>query len=198
MTEPRAGLALFERAVTLHRADCTALDAAPRFAADGFDPAERAVADARLSAYATAAEPVFDACRRLIGQLAGLLILVRASGRREVLDLPDLPIAEERWKAAGERLGRLAAPGGLAAHKARLEAAWRLIGEGLASFRRIGERAGGGEAAIDRAADEIAAAYRALRTASDAEAGLVMVDLRQACCACMLQPAGAHETTRRE
>ncbi|MBB5753437.1 hypothetical protein [Prosthecomicrobium pneumaticum] len=197
MTERRAGLAFFERAVTLHRADCAALDAAPRFAADGFGPAERMAAEARLSAYAAAAEPVFDACRRLIGQLAGLLILVRASGRREVLDLPDLPIAEERWRAAGERLAGLAAPGGLAAHRARLEAAWRLIGEGLASIRRFGERAGG-EAAIDRAADEIAAAYRALKTASDAEAGLAMVDLRQACCACMVQPAGARETTRRE
>ena len=185
MADRRAGLALFERAVTIHREDCTLLVEAGRFEASAVEAMpETGSRHERTLAYGLGAAPVFDSFRRLIGQLAGLLILVQTSGRREVLDLPDLPIAEERWRQTGETLAALDAPGGLGTHKARLEAAWRHIGECLSSFRRYGEK-GGGDAAIDRAAQEIGAAYRALKSASDEEAGLSMIDFRQACCSCM-------------
>lgn len=190
MQTDKAGRALFERAVTLHRADCSALVEPPRFTASAADAplgtVDEALSD-RVVAYRLGAGKAYEAFRRLIGQLAGLLILVQASGRREVLDLPDLPIAGERWQQAGETLAGLDAPGGLATHKAKLDATWTHIGAGLRHFRRFGE-IGGGEAALAIASNEINAAYQALRSASDMEAGLSMVDFSQACCSCMAQP----------
>ncbi|MCX5569864.1 hypothetical protein [Kaistia nematophila] len=189
MRTDKAGRALFERAVTLHREDCSALAEPARFTASAValpGAAEEALAD-RVVVYRVEAGKAYEAFRRLIGQLAGLLILVQASGRREVLDLPDLPIADERWRQAGETLAALDAPGGLAAHKARLDATFAHIGAGLRHFRRFGE-IGGGEAALAIASNEINAAYQALRSASDMEAGLSMVDFSQACCSCMVQP----------
>lgn len=190
MRTDKAGQALFERAVTLHREDCSALAEAPRFmasAVDGLPAAEDPELSDRVVAYRVGAGTTYEALRRLIGQLAGLLILVQASGRREVLDLPDLPIADERWQQAGVTLSALDAPGGLAAHRAKLEASWSHVGAGLRHFRRFGE-IGGGEAALAIASNEINAAYQALRSASDMEAGLSMVDFSQACCSCMAQP----------
>lgn len=188
MRTDREGKALFERAVTLHREDCSALSEPPqRFVASAFDPAVDSSIGENVSeavvAYRVGAGIAYDAFRRLIGQLSGLLILVQASGRREVLDLPDLQIADERWVKAGEGLAGLSAPGGLSTHKSKLESTWRHIGACLRNFRNFGE-IGGGETALAAAANEITAAYRALRSASDAEAGLSMVDFRQACCSC--------------
>lgn len=189
MRTDKAGRALFERAVTLHREDCSALAEPARFTASAVAPpdaSDAALAD-HVVAYRLGAGKAYEAFRRLIGQLAGLLILVQASGRREVLDLPDLPIADERWREAGDALAALDAPGGLSAHKAKLDATWKHIGAGLRHFRRFGE-IGGGEPALAIASNEINAAYQALRSASDMEAGLSMVDFSQACCSCMVQP----------
>jgi hypothetical protein len=187
MQTDKAGRALFERAVTLHREDCSALAEPARFTASAVAAQpDEALAD-QVVAYRVGAGKAYEAFRRLIGQLAGLLILVQASGRREVLDLPDLPIADERWQQAGETLAGLDAPGGLAAHKAKLDVTWTHIGAGLRHFRRFGQ-IGGGETALAIASNEINAAYQALRSASDMEAGLSMVDFSQACCSCMVQP----------
>ncbi|MBN9059333.1 MAG: hypothetical protein J0H21_09090, partial [Rhizobiales bacterium] len=93
MRTDKAGRALFERAVALHREDCSALAEPARFTASAValpGAAEEALAD-RVVVYRVEAGKAYEAFRRLIGQLAGLLILVQASGRREVLDLPDLP-----------------------------------------------------------------------------------------------------------
>lgn len=187
MRSDKAGRALFDRAVTFHREDCAALAEPARFMASAAafpGDADDAATSERLVAYRVGAGSAHEAFRRLIGQLAGLLILVQASGRRDVLDLPDLPIADERWQQAGDTLAALEAPGVLAAHKTKLEATWRHIGTCLRHFRRFGE-IGGGEPALAAASNAIDAAYRALRSASDAEAGLSMVDFSQACCSCM-------------
>jgi hypothetical protein len=178
---------LFLRAVTIHRSDCTAVAAAmaPAFEAVATDEPPRAecMSDEQVAAYRAGAAQVFDAGRRLVGQLAGLLILVRLSRSREVLDLPDLPLARERLAAAKEALGGLAAPAGLGRHRNALAATLDRLDLCLSEFSRFGE-AGGGGAALDRASDAVAAAHRALVSASDVDAGLTMVDFRQACCCC--------------
>jgi hypothetical protein len=178
---------IFQRAVTIHRSDCTAVAAAvaPAFEAATVDDALRVepVSDEQVAAYRAGAAVVFEAGRRLVGQLAGLLILVRLSRSRDVLDLPDLPLARERLAAAKEALGVLAAPGGLGRHRQALAATLDRLDLCLTEFSRFGE-ADGGEAALDRASDAVAAAHRALVAASDVDAGLTMVDFRQACGCC--------------
>jgi hypothetical protein len=178
---------LFLRAVTIHRSDCTAVAAAeaPAFEAVAVDdvPCAEPANDEQVAAYRAGAAEVFEAGRRLVGQLAGLLILVRLSRSRDVLDLPDLPLAGERLGAAKEALGRLAAPAGLGRHRQALVATLERLDLCLSELCRFGE-VGGGEAALDRASDAVAAAHRALVAASDVDAGFTMVDFRQACCCC--------------
>ena len=188
MRSSKEGLSFFERAVTVHRQGCEILSDS-RTAAIGWGGQDETGTGAgalpdNIVAYRVGAGRAYEAFRGLIGQLAGLLILVRASGRREILDLPDLRIAGERWREAGAALAELRAPDVLAAHKARLEAAGRHIGACLREFQICGD-VGGGAAALVRASDRIGAAYQMLKSASDADAGLNMVDFRQACCTCM-------------
>lgn len=183
-----AGRALFERAVTIHRADCAAVAGSGGFAAsDATAPMERSAAPEALVAYRLGAAAVFDTLRCLIGQISGLLILVEVSGRRDILDLPDLGLARDRLDTAEAAVAGLAAPGALAAHRAQLARAQRLVGESLEAFGRCGEAAGGA-AALAEASARIAAAYQVLKAASDVEAGLTMVDFRQACCTCASAP----------
>lgn len=183
-----AGRALFERAVTIHREDCAAVAGSAGFAAsDATVPMEPSAAPEALVAYRLGAAAVFDTLRCLIGQISGLLILVEVSGRRDILDLPDLGLAGERLATAEAAIAGLAAPGALAAHKARLARAQRLVGESLSAFARCGE-VSGGAAALAEASARIATAYQVLRAASDVEAGLTMVDFRQACCTCASAP----------
>jgi hypothetical protein len=184
-----AGRALFERAVTIHREDCAAVAGAGGFAAsDATAPIETSAAPEALVAYRLGAAAVFDTLRCLIGQISGLLILVEVSGRRDILDLPDLGLARERLATAEAAIAGLSAPGALAAHKARLARAQRLVGESLAAFARLGDAAGGA-AALAEASARITTAYQVLKAASDVEAGLTMVDFRQACCTCAPAPA---------
>jgi len=192
MRPDAAGRALLDRAVTIHRQDCAMMAEPGRFAASAAEdvavPSAGRDAPDAVVAYRVGAAAVYDTLRCLIGQLAGLLILVEVSGRREILDLPDLAVADGRLAEAEAALAALAAPGGLAAHKARLERARRQIAETLRAFERLGEAAGGASAPA-AASDGIKAAYATLRGASDIEAGLTMVDFRQACCTCAPTPA---------
>ena len=188
MRNSREGRALFERAITIHRQDCEVLTD-PGRVRNGADvlleaQTKSGVVPDGVVAYRVGAGIAYEAFRGLIGQLAGLLILVQASGRREILDLPDLRIAKERWQGEGEALAVLQAPNAFAAHRAKLDAAWQHIGACLNDFGRCGE-SGGGAAALASASDRIGAAYQALRSASDADAGLSMVDFRHACCTCV-------------
>jgi hypothetical protein len=183
-----AGRALFERAVTIHREDCAAVTGPGGFAASDADaPVEASAAPEALVAYRIGAAAVFDTLRCLIGQISGLLILVEVSGRRDILDLPDLGLARDRLATAEAAIAGLSAPGALAAHRARLTRAQRLVGESLLAFARCGAAAGGA-AALSEASARIATAYQVLKAASDVEAGLTMVDFRQACCTCASTP----------
>ncbi|MBZ9987398.1 hypothetical protein LB572_09840 [Mesorhizobium sp. BH1-1-5] len=176
----------FERAVTIHRYDCELIAAPPSDAESGEtkqaienDPA----ANEAVVRYVVAARPIYDGLRRLIGQVAGLLVLAEAGGRRDVLDLPDIPAARERWAEVEQRLGALQAPGGLEGHLARLETAHATLGEvlddfGLARLRRDWQQH------LDRAGDRIKHAYAWLQAASEPRAAMTPVDFNHACCSC--------------
>lgn len=176
----------FERAVTIHRYDCELITAPPSDAEGGEtrqaienDPA----ADEAVVRYVVAARPVYDGLRRLIGQVAGLLVLAEAGGRRDVLDLPDIPAARERWAEVEQRLGALQASSGLEGHLDRLATAHATLGEvlddfGLARLQRDWRRH------LDRAGDRIKHAYAWLQAASEPRAGMTPVDFNHACCSC--------------
>lgn len=177
----------FERAVTVHRYDCE-LVAAPQpsdaESGDSQPPIDKdGTTDEAIVRYVVATRPIYDGLRRLIGQVAGLLVLAEAGGRRDVLDLPDIPAACEQWAEVKQRLGALQAPHGLEAHRVRLETAHATVGEvldefGLARLRRDWQQH------LDRAAERIKHAYAWLQAASEPRAGMTPVDFNHACCSC--------------
>jgi hypothetical protein len=178
--------AFFARAVTIHRYDCEAVpashgtDAATTRdgPAEGLPDRSEAVA-----AYAVSARPVYDGIRRLIGHVAGLLVLVEAGGRRDVLDLPDLPAARERWRELEGRLHAIGVPHGLEAHFERLGTAHAAIGEVLNEFAAA-RRQRQWQHHINRAGERITFAYSCLQSASEPRAGMTPVDFNHACCSC--------------
>ncbi|MGB3833138.1 MAG: hypothetical protein WA975_14895 [Mesorhizobium sp.] len=182
-----SGKRFFERAVTVHRYDCE-LVSGPRPPGAENEEAQPAIedgtlADEAVARYVVAARPVYDGLRRLIGHVAGLLVLAEAGGRRDVLDLPDMLAARERWTEVEQRLGVLQAPRGLESHFLRLEAAHAMLGEvlddfGSARLRRDWQKH------LDRAGERIKHAYAWLQAASEPRAGMTPVDFNHACCSC--------------
>jgi len=172
----------FERAVTVHRYDCEALSQAPQ-GADAAAHDAPAIPQEAIALYAVAARPIYDGVRRLIGHVAGLLILVQAGGRRDVLDLPDLAAARERSEEIEGRLRSLLVPRGLEAHFARLEAAHAAIGEVLDDFDAARHRPDW-HCHLDQAGARISFAYACLQAASEPRAGMTPVEFNHACCSC--------------
>lgn len=181
----------FERAVTVHRYDCEAVSGAGGEPADGeqgHDNASLALAmpDESIIRYTIAARPLYDGVRRLIGQVAGLLVLVEAGGRRDVLDLPDLVIARERWHELREMLRTLGVPRGFERHFGHIERAHAGIGDVLDGFDAA-RRERDWQRRFDGAAEAIKSAYSSLQAASEPGAGMTMVDFNHACCSCALR-----------
>src|SRR6185369_14608783 len=82
-------------------------------------------------AYVIEAEKIFNALRRLIGQLSGLLILAETRTLRNAPDLADLAAARRQWAETADAAARLEGPGSLADHAGRLQHAARHVGAAL-------------------------------------------------------------------
>ena len=182
-----SGKRFFERAVTVHRYDCELVSApgaaAPQSGEPGLAIDDDVIADDAIVRYVVATRPLYDGLRRLIGQVAGLLVLAQAAGRRDVLDLPDVAAARERWAQMEQRLGSLHAPGGLESHLTRLQAAHATLGEVFDDLACAGLRRDW-QTHLDRASERIKHAYAWLQAASEPRAGMTPVDFNHACCSC--------------
>jgi hypothetical protein len=184
--QPKRSHALLDAVPTLHSADC---DSRPNTAGAGFaiDPG---LPD-EIAVYVIGARRVYSDLRRLVGQLAGLLILAQASNRKEALDLPILAAARELWLSVPEQMERLRAPGRLDANLYHLRSAHRLLGscfDSLGAFRYKDEKPN-----LTDALANIARAYSHLQSASEPRAGMTMVDFSQACCHCGQAPFQEHK-----
>jgi hypothetical protein len=175
--QPTRSYALLDMVPTLHTADCANQKTDPNTASTGV-AIDRALPD-EIAGYLIGARPVYSDLRRLLGQIAGLLILAQASNRKEALDLPMLAAAKELWLSVPERMERLRAPR-LDANLDHLKSAHRLLGscfDSLAAFRCKDEKLNLNDPLAD-----ITRAYAHLQSASEPRVGMTMVDFRQACC----------------
>lgn len=176
--------ALFDRLTSVHRPDCT-------FFADGPLPVPVAGPDDlapllgsdTVARYAAECRPVFEDLRRVVGQLAGLMILAQLTQSSEVAGLTELANCRRRWAEAGERIQALACPDALAPHRGQIEAAHAFSGLALGTFSELRPR-GDNEAAFDTISRHVRRAYAHLSAATAEKAGLAMVDLSHACCSC--------------
>jgi hypothetical protein len=171
---------LLDQAATVHHWDCDSLGASDDGLPVEADPSRT---DEAVMRYGLAARAIYSDLKRVIAQAGGLLILLQASLRRDALDLPSLDQAEDLSAAVAERLAQLSAPGRLAPHRDRLAEAARLAALCLDRIRatRLGAH---GEPEVAAASTAVTQAYAALRGASDSRFGMVMVDVRHACCNC--------------
>ena len=172
---PSDGRAMLDRVAAVHRWDCPAV--AADVPAPPPDPAEP-----DLAAAAASLRRPYDALRRLLGQVAGLLVLAQASDRREILDLPAIAVAREQWREVADMLAGIPAARVHARHVAAMSRAARLVGACLDALD--GQARAGSGVDVGLALDRIAGAYRLVQQCSDDRIGLTMVDFRQSCCNC--------------
>jgi len=176
--QPARSYALLDAVPTLHSADCDSRN--PNTASAGF--AIDAGLPDEIAGYVIGARRVYSDLRRLVGQIAGLLILAQASNRKEALDLPMLAAARELWLTVPEQMERVRAPVRFGAHLSHLRSAHRLLGSCFDSLRTV--RSKDEKPDLTEALADIARAYSHLQSASEPRAGMTMVDFSHACCHC--------------
>ncbi len=98
---------IIDSATAVHRVECQSL---AQDADDG--PADAALngLDDQVVGYGLEARRAYDELKRTIGQVAGLLILAQAGGRRDAFDLPALRRAEAVQEEALDRVRRWRRP----------------------------------------------------------------------------------------
>lgn len=175
---------LFLRLAATHKPDChMSLDGPlPETVPDPEEMARTLGSDA-VGKYAMACRPVYEDLRRVIGQLAGLLILAQLTSRTEMADLSEMNLCRARWRDAAERLAALSPPRGLNRHKVQLDSAHAFSGMVIGTFRML-RQGDDNIAQLEGMTIQIKRAYAHLEAASSNKAGLQMVDFTHACCSC--------------
>ena len=177
-------LDLFTRLAATHKPDCMlSLQGPLPQAVPDPETLARTLGSDAVALYARACKPVYEDLRRVIGQLAGLLILARLTARTEMADLPEMQQCRARWRDAEQRLAALEPPIGLPAHKAQLVSAHAFSGQMMQGFSAL-RPSGDTTPQLDLMSVQIKRAYAHLDAASSTKAGLQMVDFTHACCAC--------------
>jgi hypothetical protein len=178
--QPTRSYVLLDAVPTLHTASCDSWKARPKPASP--DAAIDQDLPEEVVGYMIGARRVYSELRRLVGQIAGLLILAQASNRREALDLPSLGAANELWLSAPEQMERLRAPRRLDSNLCHLKSAHRLLGACLEYLKapRLNDEG----VDLTNALAELTKAYSHLQSAAEPRAGMTMVDFSHACCNC--------------
>ena len=176
----------FNRIVGIHKPDCEMLmrcDPVEETPLPGEAELVSALGSEQTAEYAMACRGIYEDLRRVIGQLAGLMILARVTRKIEFVELEQVDNCTKRWTDAGARIGALKAPGPVARHKKQIEAAHDFCGRVLRTFPQLSSRTDL-DATFDEMGEHLKQAYQKLSRASSHEAGLVMVDFSNACCSC--------------
>ncbi len=139
-------------------------------------------ADETLIGYSLALEHVFGNMRALLGQIAGLLILVQSRLQRDAPDLPDLAVARERCAETLQHLHTLKIPEARAVDGPRLKEAFGLILSSLSIISEI--RKPRIDEGVIEASRRLREAYTLMQSICDHRIGLTMVDTTDACCSC--------------
>ena len=184
---------LLLRMNTIHSPDCTIFEGSGPTPAPVLTPEDLQASGMtdEVAGYADDCRPLFEALRRVIGQLSGLLVLAQVADKTGILDFDEYKNARSRCREAYALSERLQAPEGLAPHLEQLRAALSFSNAAVERFD--GLRSGSGQPEFDAIGSAIKRAYAHLRAASSERAGLSMVDLTNACCSC-----GRHSQKIRE
>lgn len=175
---------LFSRLSTVHKPDCAIFGDGPLpEPAPNPDEIARMLGSDDAALYAEQCRPVYEDLRRVVGQLAGLMILNQLTSSSDVADLKELDNCVERCKSAEDRLNALKVPSPLTGHFEQLKATHYFSCLAMETFSLLSVN-GDNEEHFDTIARHVRRAYAHLRGATAEDVGLEMVDLSQSCCSC--------------
>jgi hypothetical protein len=167
---------------SIHRADCSLWDTP----ADSQPEALLVLGyrDDVMIAYLSAARPIYDALKRCLGQLSGLLLLYQAKGLdRNRSDLLITTVRQQLGEA-GERLRALVAPAAAGSHYGRLVNLGQNLKAVSEKFDRTIDLVDPASADLDAVVDALFSIQRGLLATAEPRAGLAPVDFTAACCTC--------------
>jgi hypothetical protein len=163
-----------------HLSGCDVLDAPPEN--EGLD-GEITVNRDELIAYALAVRPQYNKLGRLIGQLAGLLLLAQAHGRFDV-DYEAFKPPLEQAQECTDAIRSITPPNGAKRRHWTLCRAMAVVNGVTDQFTH----SIGGETQVreqvGKWSDQLKRANAMVRWASDSSLGMNPVDFSQACCCC--------------
>ena len=118
--------------------------------------------------------------RRLVGLVAGMLLLSQTSGKTNAIDWSMLAGARETWNKAETSIRGVKPSPSVERNLHHLERAHQLIGNCLDVLRS--PRKVASEMGVQVALRNVAESYRHLQYASSPGLGITMVDFSHACC----------------
>ena len=153
------------------------------------------ISDEDVARYFGSIRPLYDAAKRCIGQLSGVLLLLQTRSLDRSRDGLLLASVTQQIREAADRLAAVAAPAMVSRHYALITELLARIGRIRARLDRLRDMVDPASPDLDQVVQELFAAQRGLLRISLPEAGLVPVDFTAACCNCAGERK--HESGRR-
>jgi len=165
-----------------HSLDCSIWDTPPQSQPDALLAAGISTEDA--AAYLADVRPLYDAAKRCIGQLSGILLLLQTDCLDRNRDGLLLASVSEQLRRADDRLRAVRVPSVAAPHHAALTDLLMRLARILSRLDRLRDLIDPASPDLDAVVEALFSAQQALMTASVPAAGLVPVDFTAACCNC--------------
>jgi hypothetical protein len=173
-------------ALTIHDPNCSTWDTPLESGADHL--VAIGYQDERIAAYLSTLRPVYDAMKRCLGQMAGLLLLLQTRS----LDPHRAGVTHDSMRdllaELSDRLRALKAPESAQRHFRGLEALVRQLEAGAEQLNRQKDLIDPASADLDALVRRLFAIQRGLLEAAEPRAGLLPVDFTTACCTCRPRP----------
>jgi hypothetical protein len=166
----------------IHRADCSIWDTPTDSQPDKLLRA--GVKDEVVAVYLGEVRPLYDAAKRCIGQLSGILLLQQINGLERGRDQLILASAAQQLRESAERLEAVKPPSAALQHHQTLSNLLALLGRVLIRLEESRFLVDPQSPNVDAVLDALHAAQAALMQASKPAAGLAPVDFKAACCNC--------------
>jgi hypothetical protein len=169
-------------ALAIHDPDCSTWDTPAESGADHL--VAIGYQDERIALYLSTLRPVYDAMKRCLGQMAGLLLLLQT----RCLDPHRAGVTHDAMREGlaeiSDRLRALQAPEGAQRHFRGLEALVRQLEAGAEQLNRQKDLIDPASADLDALVRRLFAIQQGLLAAAEPRAGLSPVDFTAACCTC--------------
>lgn len=145
--------------------------------------------------YLARVRPLYDAAKRCIGQLSGILLLLQTSSLDRARDGLLLASVTQQIREASDRLAAITAPRSASLHYTLLNELIVRVGRIRVRLDQLREMLDPASPDLDQVVEELFAAQSILHRVSRPEAGLAPVDFAAACCNCANHPK--HKSLRR-